>query len=91
VGKTFEERITLWLADSADEAIERAEAEAEQHAAEIDDAPSTYLGLAQSFHLFDAPADGTEVFSLLRDSELPADEYLSTFFATGSETADVAA
>jgi hypothetical protein len=84
-GKTYEERITLWLADSADEAIERAEAEAERYAAEIDDAPSTYLGLAQSFHLFDAPADGAEIFSLMRDSELPPDDYLSTFFATGSE------
>lgn len=80
---TYEERVTLWHAHSHDEAIERAEADAEAYAADI--APATYLGLAQSYQLFEAPGDGVEVFSLMRDSTLAADDYLNTFFDTGSE------
>ena len=41
--------------------------------------------MAQAFHLFEPPADGAEVFSLLRDSQLGPDEYLTTYFDTGDE------
>lgn len=82
---TYEERITLWQADSAEEAIERAEAEAEEYAASIDQAEVEYIGLAQCFHLFDEPGDGAEVFSLMRDSDLDPDDYLDAFFDTGDE------
>lgn len=84
---TYEERITLWRASSADEAIERAEAEAEEYAAGIEETPVTYLGLAQCFHLFDEPGDGAEIFSLMRDSDLDHDDYIDSFFDTGSERA----
>lgn len=84
---TYEERITLWHATSADEAIERAEAEAIAYADSIDEAEVHYLGLAQCFHLFDDPADGAEIFSLMRDSELEPDEYLDTYFDSGTERA----
>jgi hypothetical protein len=79
----FEERITLWLADDFDTAIAHAEAEAREYA-EI--AGMEYLGLAQAFHLFESELQpGTEVFSLIRKSDLDADDYLSAFFATGTE------
>ena len=81
----YEERITLWQARTADEAIERAEAEARAYAAAIEGTPATYLGLAQSFHLVDSPADGAEVFSLMRVSELRPSSYLNRHFATGTE------
>ncbi|HEY3562412.1 MAG TPA: hypothetical protein VGL05_33330 [Kribbella sp.] len=81
----YEERITLWLAASAEEAIERAEAEALEYAGSIEESPDSYLGIAQSYRLFDAPADGAEVFSLMRSSALEPDEYLDTFFDTGTE------
>ena len=84
-GKIYEERITLWQASSFDEAIARAEAEAEEYASTIEESPSTYLGLAQAFRLFESPADGAEVFSLMRESELAPDEYLTTYFDTGAE------
>jgi hypothetical protein len=84
-GKTYEERITLWQARSFDEAIERAETEANEYAAAIGDSPSRYIGLAQAYQLFDAPADGAEVFSLMRQSELQPDDYLTRFFDTTSE------
>jgi hypothetical protein len=85
IGETYEERITIWRASSAEEAIERAEAEALQYAAAIGDSPSTYIGLAQSFRLSDELADGAEVFSLMRDSKLEPEEYLDTFFDVGTE------
>lgn len=80
----YEERITLWRASSADEAIRRAEAEASEY---IEGSDGRYVGLAQSYHLAvgDTVDDGSEVFSLMRDSSLGSDEYISQFFDTGSE------
>ncbi|MFF0271126.1 DUF4288 domain-containing protein [Kribbella sp. NPDC004536] len=79
----YEERITLWRADSFEGAIERAEAEAIEYASL--GAPDEYLGLAQAYRLADAPGDGAEIFSLIRDSELAPRAYLDRFFDTGSE------
>jgi hypothetical protein len=84
-GRMFEERITLWQADSFDDAIERAEAEAREYAATITDSPDAYLGLAQVYRLTDVPGDGTEVFSLLRESKRKPKAYLNRFFDTGKE------
>ncbi|MFE6050445.1 hypothetical protein ACFQ6N_06810 [Kitasatospora sp. NPDC056446] len=81
-GRTYEERITLWQASSADEAIALAEAEAGTYAA---DNRLGHLGFAQSFRLDGPPGQGAEVFSLLRDSPLEPDAYLDAFFDTGSE------
>lgn len=85
VGRTYEERITLWRAPTAEAAIGLAEAEAREHAAVITESPSSYLGLAQSYGFDGPPGDGVEVFSLTRDSDLPAKEYLDRFFDTGAE------
>jgi len=46
-----------------------------------------YLGLAQAYHLFDKPTNNSEIFSLMRDSDYPASEYLDNFFDTGFERA----
>lgn len=82
---TYEERITLWRAPSADEAIELAEAEATNYAESLEHAE--YTGFAQSFSLFlgDSVGHGDEVFSLMRDSDLDTDDYLDAFFDTGAE------
>ena len=81
----YEERITLWRAASADEAIERAEAEVAEYVDLGDQPPlGTYLGLAQCYHLFGGVGDGAEVFSLLRGSDLEPRAYLERF-ATGTE------
>jgi hypothetical protein len=79
---TFEERITLWHASSADEAIRRAEEEATEYAANVND---TLLPLFQCYWLSEPPTDGNEVFSLIRRSDLPSQRYLDTFFDTGDE------
>jgi hypothetical protein len=43
------------------------------------------LDLFQSFELDGPPATGAEVFSLIRRSPLPPDDYLDSFFDTGTE------
>lgn len=78
----FEERITLFRASSASDAISRAEVAANQYASELG---FEYLGLAQSCYLYDEPSDGAEVFSLFRRSRLLPQLYVDAFFSTGTE------
>jgi hypothetical protein len=81
----YEERITVWQAASFDEAIDQAEAEAENYAERVD---GRYLGSCDCFHLADAgmqASQGAEIYSLIRASDLDADTYLRTFFFTGTE------
>jgi hypothetical protein len=79
----YEERVTIWQAAGFAEAIAMAEADAATYA---DGRPHIeFLGLSQSFHMFEPPGQGVEVFSLIRESELGPDSYLHRFFDTGSE------
>jgi hypothetical protein len=80
----YEERVTLWRAESRDDARGRAEAEAAEYA---EFAGAVHLsGFAQIYPLADAPPrDGTEVFSLVRDSPLPPNAYIDRFLANGHE------
>jgi hypothetical protein len=79
----YEERIIVVRASSAEEAISQAEAEAAIYAA---DDSTSYLKFAQAFHAFEDSLDSpSEVFSLMRESELDADEYIDRFFDTGHE------
>ncbi|MGH9104802.1 MAG: hypothetical protein ACRDZX_03000 [Acidimicrobiales bacterium] len=81
----YEERVTLWFAATADDAIEMAETEAEQYASA---AGSDYTGLAQSYWLEDEPGHGEVAFSLMRKSQLQPDAYIDSFFDTGQEYED---
>jgi len=79
----YEERITLWRADSFAAAIALAEQEAEEFAERVE---MPYVGLAQCYHLFEDPAaQGAEVYSLMRNSDLAPDDYIDAFFDTGTE------
>jgi hypothetical protein len=55
----YEERITLWLAESTDHAIQLAEAEAAIYETQIE---IEYLGLAQSYRIADPVEPGGEIF-----------------------------
>lgn len=80
----YEERITAWNAVSLDAAIEEAEKDAKDYA----DDRAEALDLFQGFWLFDEVdliPQSTEVFSLLRESNLEPSVYLDTFFDTGTE------
>jgi hypothetical protein len=79
----FEERIVLIRAADFDEAFRRAEEEAKSYAEAVG---GTYTGYASLYELAEEEiGDGAEVFSLMRDSDLPAEEYIEHFFATGNE------
>lgn len=79
----YEERITVWQANDLDEALDKGVAEAEKYAAENN---LQYLGLAQGFWLFtEIEVHAVEVFSLMRESDLDAGDYLDAFFSTGNE------
>jgi hypothetical protein len=81
--RLYEERITLWQAADIDEAIALAEQEAGSYAA---DCGCVYLKVAQAFALFDPViGNGTEIFSLFRESNKKSDAYLDRFFVTGFE------
>jgi hypothetical protein len=79
--RTYEERLTLWQAEGFDAAIELAEADAREYAASID---AAYLGLAQCSKA-DVPAQGAEVYSLMRESNLDPTSYVDRYFDTGAE------
>jgi hypothetical protein len=80
----FEERIILLRATGAAEAIRRAEEEAREYAASLE--AVEYVDAMDMFHLYEQlVGDGTEVFALLRVSDLDARAYVSQFSHTGSE------
>ena len=83
-GHVYEERVVLIKAESEDEAIERAEKEAKEYAEAVE--ACSYLGFVNVFHIYDEDLkDGTEVYSLMRDSKLGKKKYLTRFFDTGKE------
>ena len=78
----YEERITLWKAESIDQAIEFAEKEASEYSDEF----CEFLGFSQGYAMYNSVQEnGIEVFSLLRESDLEPELYLSSFFDSGLE------
>ena len=80
--ETYEERVTIWMANSGEEALALAAEEAIAYS-EINGLED--LGFAQAFWMSTSPAQGSEVFSLLRDSDLQLDDYLNAYSDTGAE------
>jgi hypothetical protein len=80
----YEERVTLWRADSFVTAIALAEADAREYMPDY----TEYLGLAQAY---DTKVDdfsiepSFEAFSMVRESDLSPSDYVDTFFDTGRE------
>ncbi len=83
--RPYEERLTLWFADSAEEAIELAESETREYLAAVDELDDAGPLVSQSYELEGEPGHGLEVFSLVRSSTLSPDEYVDRFFDTGDE------
>jgi hypothetical protein len=79
----YEERITVWLAESFEAAVRLAEGEAVEYA---DSVGFRFVGLAQAYDLKSEDIGrGSEVFSLVRSSDLEPSAYIDRFFATGAE------
>ncbi len=83
----YEERITIWRVASFNDAIKRAERDARQYAEDTD---SEYIELAQAFHISpNRLTSGTEVFSLMRESNYYPKKYLDTYFDNGNERQEI--
>ena len=77
--QTYEERITLLRADTFDDAIERAEKEAEEYCRDLDGCK--YVGYVNVFHIYDEKVgEGTEIFSSMQTSDLKPKEYLDLHY-----------
>lgn len=80
----FEERVVLFHASNFDEAIAKAEAEANAYCSDVEIA--VYLGLIDVYYLpEEAVGEGTEIYSLMRDSDLSDSEYVAHFHDGGYE------
>jgi len=79
----YEERIIVVEANTFEEAIQCAESEAAEYA---NDNGVKYMEYALGYFMgTDRIANQTEVFSLLRESELEPEAYIDRFFDTGHE------
>jgi hypothetical protein len=80
----YVERIVLWRAASFDGAIGLADADAHRCA---DREGLEYVGYVDGYYLIelhhDRPGHDDEVFSMMRDSQLPADEYVARYYTAG--------
>jgi len=75
----YEERIVLLRAESMDEAIERAEKEAEEYCKEV--SGCSYTGYVNVFALYDDEiGEGSEIFSSMQNSQLAPREYLDLHY-----------
>lgn len=79
----YEERITIFRADSFEAAVRLAEEESVEYARDV--VQGEALGMYQAFSIKEEFEDGLELFSLIRDSDLAPEEYLDHFFDTGLE------
>ena len=80
----YEERITVWVAESIDDALDLASTEAHKYCE--NDEFVEFTGLSQAFWMFEPiESHGAEVFSLMRESNLEQEAYLNHFFSTGDE------
>jgi hypothetical protein len=82
----FEERVVLLRATDFDHAIAQAETEAAEYCRCLDD--TEYLGYVNVYQIADATVgQGTEVYSLMRESDLSEENYLDHFYDDGKERA----
>ncbi len=80
----YEERVVVLKSGSLDEAIVLGEAEALEYAK--GDGTVHYAGFISAYHLYEREiADGSEVYSLMRLSDLDKDAFLDRYHDDGSE------
>ena len=82
--QAYEERVTLWRADTLADALDLAEAEARDYGS----SNIEFLNFMQGYATTQDGAQiepSFEAFSLIRPSKLDADSYLNAFFDTGTE------
>jgi len=80
----YEERVIVLRADDLNEAVRRAEDEAKQYATSLEGVEFT--GFVAAYDTGeDEITDLTEVYSILRDSDLQSDAFLDRYYDDRSE------
>ena len=80
----YEERIIVLLANDLDDAIARGEIEAREYASSLDNV--RYVEFACAYHLYRRELiDQTEVYSIMRESDLDHDAFINHYYDDGSE------
>jgi hypothetical protein len=83
-GGHYEERTVLFNASSPEEAIKLAEEEVAQYCEDLESVESA--GYLDTFHIFGSEiGSGTEIFSLIRTTDMDRDEYIDRFLDSGLE------
>lgn len=89
--QAYEERVMIVRADDGADAVQLAEQLSKSYESDT----TKYLGDAMAFHIFDENGPclgpGTEVFSLIRESELEPNAYVGRFHDTGNECSETIA
>lgn len=81
----FEERILLVKANDFDDAIKKAEKEAIEYCADLDNTVE-YLNFCNAYHIGENTInDRTEIYSLITKSDLDKATYINTHYDTGGE------
>lgn len=83
----YEERITLYSHVNYDDALRDSDRDSSLYEKECE---VFDIGFLESYEGFDgielsSPISGLEIFSLMRESDLPQMEYVKQYFDTGSE------
>jgi len=85
----FEERVVLLQATNFDDAIAKGETEAQEYCRALSDV--VYTKYIDVYRLCaDTVGHGTEVFSLMRESDLSDKDYLDRFYDDGKERTQIA-
>ncbi len=85
--KGYEERIILLKSISFDEAIKKAESDAEKYNDYISNTIVEYVGFIDVFELFDEKIkDFTEVYSIVRESNLLPNGLLDKYSDDGTQS-----
>jgi hypothetical protein len=80
----FEERVVLFRATDLDDTIAQAESEAAEYCRVT--SGMEYLGFVDAYYIgVETIGHGTEVYSLMRDSNLSNKDYLDHFYDDGKE------
>jgi hypothetical protein len=84
----FEERVVLLHAADFEDAIAKGELEAQEYSRSTEDV--VYTGYINVYRLdADVVAHSTEIFSLMRESDLPDRDYLDHFYDDGKERTQI--
>jgi hypothetical protein len=75
-GQAYEDRITLWPAATAEEAVEKARIDSERYASENGYDQIDHIS---TYKLFDPTVDGAEVWSVTGESWLDPENYVERF------------